>query len=162
MEPSKRIETAPHKPKYRWTENFKGNCPANDLQNTVERILATHQLLGAFRDGARFYVRIELADCLPLAIAKLDQYITVAHPFLCDGDPSNDPAIDLEVGKDGAWYPVSVELADGNCRQCADGPLRIDFEERRKQVAFAAKWAANLLTQGYEQGSVSQLSGGND
>jgi hypothetical protein len=77
-------------------------------------------------------------------------------------DTFADPAMELVEGKDGGWYPIAVELADGNIRQCADGPLRIDYEERRKQAAFAAKWAADLLTLGYEHGNVSQLWGENE
>ena len=157
-----KIENAPRRPKYRWTEDFKGSCPATDLQNAVEKILAAHQLLGRFREGVRFHAQIELDGSLPLTIAKQDRHIAIAHPFLSDAEPANDPAMDLELGKDGAWYPVSVELADGDLRQCVDGPFQIDFEERRKQVAFAAKWAAGLLTEGYHQGEVSQLSGEND
>lgn len=162
MEPSEKIENLPHRTKYRWAEDFKDNRSAVELKAAIEKILAAHRLLGCFQEGARFLARIESSSALPLTIIKQDRHLTVAHYFLQDGDTNVDPAMDLEIGKDGAWYPVSVELADGNCRQCTVGPLKIDFEERRKQAAFAARWAADLLVQGYEQGEVSQLWGEND
>lgn len=162
MEPCAKIENVTHHARYRWTEDFKGNRPANELKDAIEKILAAHRLLGCFQDGARFLARIETGSFLPITIIKQDRQITVAHYFLQDGDSNADPAMDLEIGKDGAWYPISVELSDGNCRQCADGPLQIDYDERRKQAAFAAKWAADLLAQGYERGEVSQLWGEND
>ena len=162
MEPHTKNENAIHRARYRWTEDFKGNWAASELKAAVETILAAHQLLGSLREGAHFHARIESGTLLPLIISKHDRQITVGQYFMQDCDTYADPAMDLEIGKDGAWYPISVELADGNCRQCVDGPLRIDFEERRKQVSFAAKWAADLLAQGYERGEVSQLWGEND
>lgn len=162
MQDNKKAENVPHKVKYRWIEDFKGNRPASELQAAIEKILASHKLLGSFREGTRFLVCIESDSFLPLTIAKHDRLITVGHYFLKDCDTCADPAMDLEIGKDGAWYPVGAELADGNCRQCINGPLQIDFEERRKLVSFAAKWAADLLAQGYEHGEISQLWGEND
>lgn len=162
MEPCAKNENTTRKQRYRWTEDFKGNRPASELKAAIEKILAAHQLFGSFRDGVRFHARIESETFLPLTISKQERHITVGHYFMQDCDTYVDPAMDLEVGNDGAWYPISVELADGNCRQCVDSPLRIDFEERRKQVSFAAKWAADLLAQGYERGEVSQLWGEND
>ncbi len=162
MAPSTRIENATHRARYRWSEDFKSNRPASELRAAIEKILAAHRLLGCFQEGARFLARIDTSSAPPITIIKQDQHITVAHYFLQDGDTNADPAMDLEIGKDGAWYPVSVELSDGNFRQCADGPLQIDYDERRKQAAFAANWAADLLFQGYEKGEVSQLWGEND
>lgn len=162
MEPNEKIENLPCRTRYRWTEDFKGNRSASELKAAIEKILAAHRLLDCFQEGVRFLARIETSSVLPLTIIKQDRHLTVAHYFLQDGDTNADPAMDLEIGKDGAWYPVSVELADGNCRQSVDGPLQIDFEERRKQADFAAKWAVDLLTQGYGRGEVSQLWGEND
>lgn len=160
MEAQKKLET--HRQKYRWTEDFKGNRSAQELKAAIETVLANHQLLECFKAGSHFHVRIEASAHLPLTITKQDRQITVGHYFKQDGDTYADPAMELEENRDGGWYPICVELADGNIRQCADGPLQIDFEERRKQVAFAAKWAADFLTHGYQRGEISQLWGEND
>lgn len=151
-----------HRTKYRWTEDFKGNRSAPELRAAVEKILAAHQLLECFKAGSLFYARIDVGAVLPLTITKQDRQITVGHYFMQEGETYADPAMELEEGKDGGWYPIAVELANGNTRQCADGPLRIDYEERRKQAAFAAKWAVDLLTLGYEHGEISQLWGENE
>lgn len=160
MEAQKRLE--PHRAKYRWTEDFKGNRSALELQTVVETILASHQLFECFKAGEIFHVRIEIGSLLPLTISKQGRQITIGHYFLRECETYADPAMELEEGKDGCWYPVNVEFADGNIRSCVDGPFTIDFEERRKQAIFAAKWAADLLTNGYRHGEISQLWGEND
>lgn len=156
MEAQKQIET--HRAKYRWTEDFKGNRSAPELKAAVEKILAAHQLLDCFQASYLFFVQIEGSGCLPLTIWKDERNLTVANYFERDGEQEADPAMDLEISKDGAWYPLHVHLAD-DYRSCIDGPLCIDFEERRKQVAFSAKWAADLLARGYDRGEVTKLSG---
>jgi hypothetical protein len=119
---------------------------------------SAQQLLDCFRASYLFFAEIEAPGHLPLTIWRDEKNLTVAHYFKRDGEQEADPALDMEIGKDGAWYPLHVHLAD-DLRSCIDGPLSIDFEERRKQVAFAAKWAADLLTQGYDRGEVTKLSG---
>lgn len=155
-------KTLGHRAKYHWTEDFKWNRSASELKAAVEMILASHQLLECFTAGTHFHVRIGIGSLLPLTISKQDRQIVIGHYFTQDGDTNADPAMELQEGKDGGWYPVSVELADGNIRSCVDGPLWIDFEERRKQAVFAAKWAADLLTPGYQHGEISELWGEND
>lgn len=151
-------ESARHRTRYRWTEDYKMNRAACELKVAVQKILGAHQLLECFRESDPFFARIEVPNFLSLTICKDGSYLTVANYFQRDGEQEADPAVDLEIGKDGDWYPVHVHLAD-DYRSCIDGPLFIDFEERRKQVAFAAKWAADLLTSGYEAGEITQLSG---
>lgn len=148
----------PHRVKYRWTEDFKENRSARALQMTVQKILGAHQLLESFRESSQFFARIEAPDRLPLTIFKDGRNLIIANYFHRDGEQEADPAMDLEIGAGGGWYPIHVHLAD-DYHSCVDGPLFVNSEERRKQVAFAAKWAADLITSGYESGDVTQLSG---
>lgn len=158
MEGQNRFET--HRAKYRWMEDFKGNRSAAELKVAIETILSAHQLLDCFQSSYHFFAQIEVPGHLPLTIRKDDRNLTVANYFERDGEQEADPAMDLQFSKDGAWYPLHVHLADDS-RSCIDGPLRIDFEERRKQVAFASKWAADLLANGYQHGEISKLWGEN-
>lgn len=151
-------EPVPHRARYRWTEDFKGNSAARELQAAIQKILDAQQLLECFRASYLFFAQIESPGHLPLTIWKDERNLTVANYFKRDGEQEADPAMDLKISKDGDWYPIHVHLAD-DYRSCVDGPLCIDFEERRKQVAFAAKWAADLLNAGYERGEVTKLSG---
>lgn len=162
MEPSASIENTPYRAKYRWTEDFRASLPASELKRAIEKILAGQRLLEAFRESPLFHTRIDAGSFLPLTIAKQERHINIGHYFKRGCDTYADPAMEFEIGKDGAWYPVSVELANGDCRFCTDGPFRLDFEERRKQVSFAAKWSADLLAQDYERGDVLQPWSEND
>jgi hypothetical protein len=161
MELTTRIERPPYKAKYSWAEDIEGNSPAHEIKQIIERILAAHGLLTAFHKGAHFGARIDAEPFLPLTVTKHERHVNIGQFFQRACGTYFDPAMNFEIGKDEAWYPISVELADGNCRQCADGPLLINFEERRKQ-SFAAKWAADLLLQGYDRGKVSKRWREND
>lgn len=149
-----------HRSVYKWLEDSKTNEAATELQFAVEHILRSHQLLNCFESAYHLGVKIESPGDLPLTIRKDGKHITVGRFFWRDGDECADPAVDLEVGKNGLWYPIHVHLTE-DFRSCVDGPLLIDFEERQKQVRFCARWAADLLSRDYDAGEIADLWGEN-
>lgn len=154
------IEGSTYRPTYKWQETSKLNEFATELQLAVEHILRSHQILSCFETAGLFGVRIEREGDLPLSIRRDGKNITVGRFFWRDGGECADPAVQLEVGKNGLWYPIHVEFAD-DFRSCIDGPHSLDFEERQKQVRFCARWSADLMSQSYDTGEVADLWGEN-
>ena len=143
-----------------WLEDMTANLSASNLQFTIEHILNSHLLLNCFDAAEHFGVKIEVQGQLPITIRKDGRQITVGSFYWQDESECANPAVDLEIGKDGAWYPVNVQLTD-DLRTCRRSSVEIDFDERAKQVRFCARWAADLMGRGYDTGEVTDLWGEN-
>ncbi|MGK5083514.1 hypothetical protein WDW37_09430 [Bdellovibrionota bacterium FG-1] len=121
------------------------------MKSAIEKILAAHQQLDAFRANEHYAVKIASNGFMPISIEKHDKQITVTHYFLdASGDLCPDPDVEY-VDLGGAdWLPVAIQHSTGlYCRaaeQAASGNWLISKRAMRDLQSFSRMWARNLLS----------------
>jgi hypothetical protein len=88
--------------------------------------------------------------------------VSVAHYYEQNGDLMSDPDCTFEIDCE-RWLPVSYQQDGVGLYQEAvtweGGQARIDGHRERELRAFAARWDANLLEQGFLAAARAKAAG---
>ena len=135
-----------------------------NMKTAIEKILAVHQQLDAFRANDHYSVKIASEGFMPLSIEKHDKHIMVTHYFEQNGDLVPDPDVEfVDLGGDD-WLPIAIQHSTGlYCKaaeQAASGNWLISKRAMADLKSFVRMWARNLLAQGFARGTLVRAEAG--
>ena len=132
-----------------------------NLQDYIEGLLETHQLLDCFRQTKNFYTVIGVYGSRPLNIERRGNMVVVGQ-YTSDGDDVlANPEMICQISKRGRWLPVESFFWDGVWINCKDGSWFSNLRESRYMRRLAGRWVQSLANQNFERGKVERLQGEN-
>ena len=123
------------------------------FQETIERLLKSHNLLEDFQNQDSFHVRFEKAGYQPLVIERHGGMISVAHYFEQNGDLIADPDVELHYP---SWVPTGITQSFFGYRSKfieRDGKTYVDTHFHKQVSSFLTIWARNIKAQGWAEGA---------
>jgi hypothetical protein len=138
-------------------DHFHGATMTTLFQTTIEKLLATHNLLDQFHAQLNFHVRFDMPPYQRLVIERHGELISVAHYFEQNGDLVSDPEVELHYP---TWTPTAITQAIGYRREKfieRDGKTLVDTRFHREVSSFLALWARNIKAQGWAERGVVTL-----
>lgn len=121
------------------------------FQTTIEKLLASHNLLDKFHAQLDFHVRFDMPGYQRLVIERHGELISVAHYLEQNGDLVPDPEVELHYP---TWTPTAITQSIGYRREKfiqRGGQTLVDTRFHREVSSFLNMWARNILAQGWEK-----------